>query len=321
MKIKVKSNTNIALVKYWGKKNKELKIPLNNSISITLDSLYTITSIESSEKDIFIVNGIEDLNNLQIKKYLDLVRKKFNKNDCFKIVTENNFPTAAGIASSASGFSALAFALNKYWNLNLDKKELSILARIGSGSASRSVYGGFCEWHKGCKDDGSDSYATQIVDENYWKEIRIIVVIVEDTKKEKSSSDGMEQTVNTSPFYSAWLKSVEYDLIEVRKAIIEKDIEKLGKSIEHNCLKMHSTMFTSIPSIIYWKPATLEIIEKINKLKKDNYQCYYTMDAGPNIKVLCEKKDLNIIKEEIENMKCVKKIIISKCGSEPIEIS
>lgn len=319
MKIKVKSNTNIALVKYWGKKNKELKTPLNNSISMTLDSLYTITSIEESENDIFIINGKEDKNN-RTKKYLDLLRNKFNKKDSLKIITENNFPTAAGIASSASGFSALAFGLDKYWNLNLDKKELSILSRIGSGSASRSIYGGFSEWEKGNNDDGSDSFAFQIVDENYWKDIRMIIVIVEDNKKDKSSSDGMDETVNTSPFYPAWLSSVENDLINLRKAIIEKDIEKLGKTVEHNCLKMHSTMITTIPSIIYWKPATLEIIEKINEIRKNNYQCYYTMDAGPNVKVLCEEKDLNIIKKQLEEMKCVKKIIVSKCGSEPILI-
>jgi len=313
MKITVKSNTNIALVKYWGKKDKELKTPLNNSISMTLDSLYTITSVEESDKDIFIINNKEE-NNQRIKKYLDLFRNKFNKKDCLKITTENNFPTSAGIASSASGFSALAFALDKYWNLNLSKKELSILSRLGSGSSCRSIYGGFVEWYKGAKEDGSDSYAEQIVDKDYWKDIRMIIIIVEDNKKSKSSSAGMEETVNTSPFYKCWLSSVDQDLINVRNAIFERDIEKLGKTMEHNCLKMHATMITTIPSIIYWKPSTLEVIEKIKEIRNNGYQCYYTMDAGPNIKLICEDNSLKNIKEELETLNCIKKIMVSKCG-------
>ncbi|GIW21145.1 MAG: diphosphomevalonate decarboxylase [Candidatus Sericytochromatia bacterium] len=299
-----------------GKKNDDLKIPLNNSISMTIDSLYTITSVEDSEKDIFIINGKEE-NNERIKNYLNLFRNKFNKKDFLKIVTENNFPTSAGIASSASGFSALAFALDKYWNLNLSKKDLSILSRLGSGSACRSIYGGFVEWSKGNKDDGSDSYSIQIADKDYWKEIRMIIAIVEDNKKVKSSSDGMSQTVKTSPFYNCWLSSIENDLVNVRNAILERDIEKLGKTIEHNCLKMHATMITTIPSVIYWRAGTLKVIEKVNEIRNNGYPCYYTIDAGPNVKIICEEKDLLNIKQQIENLKDIKKIMVSKCGDGP----
>lgn len=316
MKIKVRSNTNIALVKYWGKKNDELKTPLNNSISMTLDNLYTITSAEliDNEKDIIFFNGKEDIKDTKIIKFIDLFRKDFNLSDKkLKIETQNNFPTASGLASSASGFSALSLAVSKAFGLDLTKKELSIYSRLGSGSASRSIFGGFAEWLKGEKEDASDSYAIQLADEKYW-DINMIVCIVVQDKKDKSSTDGMKETVETCPFYPIWLETIDNDLKNVREGIINKDLEKIGLTMEHNCLKMHSTMFTTQPSIIYWKPKTLEIIHLVKELRKNGLNCYFTIDAGANVKILSENKDTNKIVSFLSNYLEKENIIVCSTG-------
>lgn len=322
MKIETISNTNIALVKYWGKKDSKLKTPLNNSISMTLDKLHTKTSIEiiDSNEDEIIFNGkvSEGSEKTKIIKFIDLIRNDFNRKDTyFKLNTENNFPTASGLASSASGFSALAVAVSEVLNLNLSKKELSIYARKGSGSASRSIFGGFAEWQKGSLEDGSDSYAVQIADEKYW-DVRMLVTIVEDKKKDKSSTNGMEETVNTCPFYPAWLDTIEKDLKDVRSGILEKDFEKVGQVMEQNCLKMHSTMMTTKPSIIYWKPLTLEIIHKVRELREQGIPAYFTIDAGPNVKVLCLPQHMEQIKSFLLDTNGLKGVIDCKAGSSPI---
>lgn len=315
MVVKVKSGTNIALIKYWGKKDEKLKTPLNNSISMTLDKLYTLTSAEiiNSEKDeVFFNNEKASLDNeLKIVKFIDLFRKHFDKTNLkLKITTENNFPTASGLASSASGFSALSVAVAKALELNLSPQELSTYARLGSGSASRSIFGGFVEWQKGELADGSDSYAVQLANENHW-DLNMIVVIVEDKKKAKSSTDGMSETVKTCPFYPAWLETIDKDLNEVRSGILEKNFEKVGQTMEHNCLKMHATMITSNPATIYWKPKTMEIIHLVRELRNNGIPCYFTIDAGPNVKILVEKHNTHKIMDFLDKISDIQAIVCS----------
>lgn len=315
MVVKVKSGTNIALIKYWGKRDEKLKTPLNNSISMTLDKLYTLTSAEiiNAEKDeVFFNNEKANIENeLKIIKFIDLFRKNFDKKDIrLKIKTENNFPTASGLASSASGFSALSVAVANTLDLKLSSKELSIYARLGSGSASRSIFGGFVEWQKGELNGGSDSYAIQLANENHW-DLNMIVVIVEDKKKSKSSTDGMSETVKTCPFYPAWLETIDKDLNEVRTGILEKDFEKVGQTMEHNCLKMHATMFTSKPATIYWKPKTMEIIHLVRELRNNGIACYFTIDAGANVKILTEKQNTPKILDFLNKLTDIKTIVCS----------
>lgn len=322
MKYTVRANSNIALVKYWGKKDSKLKTPLNNSISLTLDSLHTTTSIEISDRDQVFFSDHELTNNEKEKiiSLVDIVRNDFSIDKKVLINTKNNFPTASGLASSASGFAALAYAIDKVFELNLTDIEISKYSRLGSGSACRSIYGGFSEWLKGEKTDGSDSYAVQIREQNHW-DISMLVVIVDDNKKDKGSTEGMDLTVKTCPFYPAWLETIDYDLNEVRKGIINKDLEKTGLIMEHNCLKMHATMMTTIPSVIYWKPSTLEIIQKVKELREMNINCYFTIDAGSNIKILCENYHVNQIKNYLKDSKGIKNIIWCKAGSAPFVMS
>lgn len=310
---KAKAHSNIALVKYWGKKDEELIIPFNNSISLTLDEFYTITEVKFADKDEFILNGIrqseEETN--KIFKFVDLFRKKSNNSEKINISSKNYFPTAAGLASSASGFAALTAALNELYQLELSKKELSIMARKGSGSACRSIFGGIVEWEKG--HDDQTSYAKKIDDANW--DIGMIAVIINDKKKGVLSRAGMSQTVKTCPFYGSWVTSAEDDIREIKLAIKDKDIESLGKIAEHSALKMHATMMATKPQIIYLQEESLAVMRLVESLRNQGLKCYYTMDAGPNVKIITNSKYKDQIIAELEKIVESDKIIY--CGVGP----
>jgi diphosphomevalonate decarboxylase len=319
MKATSVTNSNIALTKYWGKRDKKLMLPNNGSISMTLDGLNTKTTVEFDkkyDKDIFILNG-EDLKEGraydEAVDVLNIIREMAGISDKAKIAADNNFPTAAGLASSASGYAGLAQAGAKAAGLNLDKKELSILARRGSGSASRSIEGGFVEWKKGEKEDGSDSYGVQIAPKDHW-DFRMITTIVSTEEKKVKSRAGMKQTVETCPYYQSWLDTVEQDIETVRQGIKEKDFTKVGSTAEFNCLKMHATMITTKPPIIYWNPATMTIVHAVLAWREEGLECYFTMDAGPNVKVMCMEKDVPELEKRIKQLNGVKEVIVCKPG-------
>jgi len=318
VKVTAIANANIALVKYWGKRNKKLILPYNGSISMTCDGLFTITTLEFSKKykkDRIVIND-EELrkDEKDIMGQIERIRKMAGIREKTKIVSESNFPVAAGLASSASGLAALTLAATKAAGLNLNQKELSILTRRGSGSACRSIFGGFVEWLRGEKKDGSDSYAKQIVNKNYWSEFRMIVTILTEAKKKVGSRVGMAQTVETCPYYKSWLETINQDLDIVRKGILKKDFTAVGSQAEYNCLKMHALMITTRPSIIYWIPATMEIIQNVIAWREKGLECYFTIDAGPNVKVICLQKDEKEINKRLLKLKEVKKTIICKPG-------
>jgi len=318
MKATAIANANIALVKYWGKRNEKLILPYNSSISMTCDGLFTITTVDFSKKykkDLVIIND-EELkeDEKNVLGHLERIREMAGIKEKAKIVSKSNFPVAAGLASSASGLAALTLAATKAVGLNLNKKELSILARQGSGSACRSIFGGFVEWLRGQKEGGSDSFARQIVNENYWPEFRMIVTILTEEKKKISSRAGMAQTVETCPYYDGWLKTVNQDLDIIRKGILKRDFIAVGSQAEYNCLKMHALMMTTKPPIIYWLPATMEMIQNVIGWREGGLECYFTIDAGPQVKIICLEKDIKKIKIKLKNIKGIKKIIVCKPG-------
>lgn len=322
MKASAIAYSNIALVKYWGKRNQELILPFNSSISMTLDKFYTHTTVKFSdefENDILIINDQKYPTdskeyNSYVGKFLKIARAMKNIETKVKVVSKNNFPTAAGLASSASGFAALAVAVNKALELNLDKKQLSILARQGSGSSCRSIFGGFVEWKKGKENDGTDSYAEQIVNENHWPELRMIACILSREEKKIKSRIGMQQSVETSSMYKTWLDSIENDLNEMKKAIIDKDFTTLGKIAESNCMKMHATMWTTSPAIIYQNKTTIELMHSIIEWRENGLESYFTMDAGPQVKVLCIEKDVPALIEKLNKFEGVEEIVVNKPG-------
>jgi len=314
------ANANIALVKYWGKRDKNLILPYNGSISLTCDGLFTTTTVEFSDKyaeDLVIINDKElKKDEKDILGHLERIRKMAGIKEKVRVVSKSNFPVAAGLASSASGLAALTLAAAKAAGLNLSQRELSILARQGSGSACRSIYGGFVEWLKGEKEDGSDGYAKQIVDKNSWPEFRMIVTILSEAKKKIGSRAGMAQTVETCPYYESWLETINQDLEIIRKGILKRDFTIAGVQAEYNCLKMHALMIATKPAIIYWIPATMEIIQSVIRWREEGLECYFTIDAGPNVKVLCLEKDEKEINRRLLGLEGVIKTIIAKPGDD-----
>lgn len=315
------ANTNIALIKYWGNRNHQLSLPYNSSISMTLDGMHTVTSVEFSKsfKNEVIINGIQAKSEEQqrVIDHITLIKKKLNIDVLLnaKVVSNNNFPKRAGIASSASAFAALTIAAVKALEKELTSQELSILARLGSGSASRSIFGGFVEWEKGEAEDGSDSYSTVLAEKEHWPELTMIVTIVNPQEKKIGSRDGMQHTVRSSSFYSAWRATIEQDLQQSRNAIYTKNFTELGTVVENNAFKMHSLMHTSIPPLIYWEPETIRMIKQVLNLRQEGIECYITMDAGPQVKILCLQKNVETILGKLSQFKEMHQYYVCQPGS------
>ncbi|MEG0284509.1 MAG: diphosphomevalonate decarboxylase [Vagococcus sp.] len=313
-----RAHTNIALIKYWGKRNEELFLPMNSSLSLTLDAFYTDTSVtldDTLSSDIFYLDDVlqGDKETLKITNFLNLFRTAANIETKCLVKSYNHVPTAAGLASSASAFSALAGAMNEATGLNLDLKTLSTFARQGSGSATRSIYGGLVEWHMGEDDISESSYAIP-VDDATW-DIGMIVIAVNTGQKKLSSRVGMKQTIETSPFYSSWVETATSDLTKMKDAIKEKDFITLGELTESNGMKMHATMLGAFPPISYWEPDSVKAIQAVKEIRETGIPCYVTMDAGPNVKVLCRQSDMKQIEEKLLNQFKPEQVIPTKVGS------
>lgn len=285
------AHPNIALIKYWGKRNEKLNLPYNTTIAINLSNLWTITTVDVSERydqDEIVIN--EKKEKKEVKKviyFLDLVRKLAKRKEKVKVVSRNNFPIASGLASSSSGFAALALASSVAFGLNLSEKELSILARLGSGSACRSVPSGFVEWKKG--KNSKDSYAFTIFSPNYWT-IKILTLVVTQKKKEVLSNDG-HLLASTSPFFKKRISLIDKKINRLKKAIVMKDFLSFGKIIEQEALEMHAIALTSKTPLVYWNERTVFWIKKIFELRKQGFLVFFTIDAGPNLHLFCLEKD------------------------------
>ncbi len=318
MKVTATANANIAMVKYWGKRNDALILPQNGSISMTCDGLQTVTAVDFDKeygKDSVIINDEEpQKDERDILGHIERIRKLAGIKEKARVVSQSNFPVAAGLASSASGFAALTLAAANAAGLKLSERELTILSRQGSGSSCRSICEGFAEWYRGSKDDGSDSYAESIATKSHWKELRMIATIVSEEKKKVSSRAGMKQTVETCPYYKDWLATVDSDLSTIRNGIRNKDFTAVGATAEANCLKMHALMMTTKPSIIYWIPATLEVIHAVQLMRSEGLECYFTIDGGPQVKVMCLSKDKEEIEKRLLELEGVKKTVVCRPG-------
>ncbi len=291
---KARAHTNIALIKYWGKKDEALIIPMNNSISVTLEKFYTETKVTFNDQltqDQFWLNGekVSGKELEKISKYMDIVRNRAGIDWYAEIESDNFVPTAAGLASSASAYAALAAACNQALDLQLSDKDLSRLARIGSGSASRSIYGGFAEWEKGYNDE--TSYAVPLESNHFEDDLAMIFIVINQHSKKVPSRYGMSLTRNTSRFYQYWLDHIDEDLAEAKAAIQDKDFTRLGEVIEENGLRMHATNLGSTPPFTYLVQESYDVMALVHECREAGYPCYFTMDAGPNVKILVEKKN------------------------------
>lgn len=292
MKATAIAPANIAFIKYWGKKDPALRLPLNPSISMNLSSCITTTTVEFS-KDFPQDSVSEGFDKKRILEHVDRFRKIAKSNVRVNVTTKNSFPKSAGVASSASGFAALTVAVAAVLGLKLSENELSALARMGSGSACRSIPDGFVKWE--------GEFAYSLYPEEYW-DMRDIIVIVDTNTKKISSSEGHEN-VHTSPFFEKRLQALPARIARLEKALKDKNFREFGEVIEEECLDMHHVMQTQEPPLYYWNEETKEIMEKI---KKREIPAYFTIDAGPNVHVICEAKDEKKVLEMFKGKTVIK---------------
>ena len=283
------AHPNIALIKYWGNRDEALRLPASGSLSMNLAGLETRTQVRFEtglERDTFSLNseavtgaGLE-----RVAAFLDEVRRLAGRRDFARVESENNFPAGAGIASSAAAFAALALAASRAAGLELDEAQLSRLARRGSGSACRSVPGGFVEWRPGSGD--ADSYAVSLAPAAHWDLVDSIVVL-DPGPKPIGSTQG-HALAGTSPLQSARLADAPRRLDLCRTAILQRDFAALAEVVEQDSNLMHAVMMTSTPPLFYWQPATLGVLQAVRAARLGGLPVCATVDAGPNVHVLCE---------------------------------
>lgn len=315
MKATAIAPSNIAFTKYWGKKDEVLRLPENGSVSMCLSNLLTTTTVEFSPaytKDEITINGggLEKNEAERVIKHLDRVRKLADIEEKAKVVSNNNFPSGTGLSSSASGFAALTLAASKAAGLNLSEKDLSILARIGSGSACRSIPEGFVEWLDG--DTSETSYAVQIFPPDYWA-IADIVAVVSEGKKEVSTSLG-QQTAKSSPFMSVRLSRMKEKNKRMKKLIEEKNFKDFGELLESEALELHTIMMTQKPALIYWTPGTLQIMKLVNHWRNEGIPVYFTLNTGQDIHLICEAENIEKVKAKLKELDFIKDIIVNTPG-------
>lgn len=322
-KTTVQASSDVALVKYWGKKDKVLRLPANGSVSMILDSLQSMTTVEflpNLTKDEVIIGGeVEEGETSRVVKHLDRIRNLAKNNnliekDIFaKVVSENNFPKSTGLSSSGSGFAALTIAASKAIGLDLSEKELSILARQGSGTACRCVCGGFVQWLDG--ETSEKSYSQSFAQADSLP-IRDLVVIVSEDKKNLSSTEGHD-LAESSPFFAARQKKINKKLLSVKKAILDKDFIALGELVEAEALEFHSILLTSEPSILLFYPGTVEVMQAVRKLRQTGIPVYFTINTGFNVHVLTLPQYEDVVEQALQKLSTVKKIISSGIGEKP----
>jgi diphosphomevalonate decarboxylase len=309
------SHPNIAFIKYWGNLDAALRIPLNGSISMNLNGLETRTTVgfdPTLKADTLQLNNkpADGSNLKRVSNMLDLIRSMANTALFARVESANNFPTGAGIASSAAAFSALALAGSTAAGLHLDEKSLSRLARRGSGSASRSIPDGFVEWLAGSTD--ADSYAISIAPSNAWNLVDNIAVV---TAGEKlvGSSEG-HNLAHTSPLQNARIADASRRLNLCRDAVLQKDFEALAAVMELDSDIMHAVMMTSKPALFYWEPASLRLIKEVPTWRKAGIPCAYTLDAGPNVHILCPAEYQDQVKQKLAGMDGILNLITATAG-------
>lgn len=307
---------NIALVKYWGKRDRALNLPAQGSLSLTLDALRTTTTVrfdESINADSFTLDG-EEASTSRLGPWLDIVRERAGISQFAQVESRNDFPTSSGLASSASAYAALAVAATEAAGLSLNRSELSELARRGSGSAARSLFAGFAIWHRGEREDGKDSIAEELVAGTDWPLRMVIAIVGGGKKKSISSRDAMGHCAATSPLYAAWLASVPPDLQAAQEAIANRDLAALGAVTQGSAMAMHAAALASRPPVRYWQPATLRCLDIVEALQAAGISAYPTMDAGPHVKVLTSAEDSEAVAAALTELDEVDQVIVSKAG-------
>ena len=308
---------NIALAKYWGKSDVKRNVPAVPSISMTLDQLVTETRVRfdpSLEADNVRLDGRRASTEeaARVVGMLDRIRREARIRIRARVSSHNHFPTAAGLASSASGFAALAAAASAAAGLRHNPRRLSALARASSASAARSIYGGFVELPAGKRGD-DDLAARQLAPSAHWN-LRLIVAQTVSGPKKVGSTEGMERSRKTSPYYEAWLASAPKWARRIKRAIKERDLDALGPAMEQSTLAFHCCAITSTPSILYWAPQTLTALDTVKGLRERGVSAWATMDAGPHVKTLCDASDAARVRQALDRTVGVTRTWVTKPG-------
>lgn len=315
-----RAGSNIAFIKYWGVADPNLNLPLNNSISMTLADLYTTTTVEwlhprlqGSDEAFIDGRRLVGKEAERVFRHLDRIRGLNGSIDRARVVSRNNFPAGSGIASSASGFAALSVAACAAAGISLERDRMSAVARRGSGSAARSIYGGYVEWERGS--DDRTSTAHQLYPADHWSLLDIVAIV--DAGEKAVGSEQGHRLALSSPFNAARLGTVPAALSEVRAAIATRDLQRMGPIIEQDALAMHAVMMTSSPSLMYWQGGTVDLINAVRKWRSEGIMAYFTIDAGPNVHIICEDKERVTILERLRAMANIQQIIVSGPGEGP----
>ena len=314
----VVARPNIALVKYWGKADRARNLPMTGSLLVTLDGFTTHTTVTRCPDlavDEMSLDGqqVSSLVLARTMEFVDLVRAGAGIRDRVRIITENNFPTASGLASSASGFAALTLALSRVFDLPTDPRIVAALARRGSGSAPRSLLGGVVLYRPD-EGDGSEDSLVQLCSADAW-DLRMVVAVTSDEAKAVGSSEGMEHTRTTSPYFSAWVEHNRGLLEEGRRAVDARDLEALGEVAEASCFAMHASMLASRPPLLYWNPATVGAISAVRELRAAGIGAWATIDAGPHVKVLCGGDDAAAVAARLAEVEGVREVREERPGA------
>ena len=324
-RVTVSAPANIAFVKYWGARDLERALPHHPSISMTLEVCRSVTTVEPCEdltRDEVWLAGADGRLEApgeafadRVRRHLEAIRARTGRKERFHVVTRNTFPAAAGLASSASGFAALAAAVDRALGLGADAGELSVLARLsGSGSAARSVLGGYVEWPA---EPGDDAPAARISPAAHW-DLRCVIALLETGQKEISSLEGHRRAA-TSPHFARRLELVPERLDAVRRAIRDRDLSSLGRVLEREAIELHAIAMTSEPPIFYWRPATLEVLAAVRELRRGGARAWSTMDAGANVHVICPPEDEPMVAAALAVAPGVGGLIRDRVGDGPRE--
>lgn len=313
---------NIALVKYWGKRDPALNLPAAGSLSLTLDGLVTVTTVAwtaAIPHDTVELDGrpASAKDAARVLDVIEAIRRARGISAHCHVRSANRFPTASGLASSASGFAALVLAAFHADGGNVSARELSVWARRGSGSAARSLFGGLVRMHAGLRADGEDAFATPLTTApaGFVDDLRMIVAVVGGgTPKSHGSRDAMLHSAATSPLHDAWLALVPRDLVQAEAAIARGDLAALGELAEANALAMHATAIAARPAIIYWQPATLAALAEVRALRARGVGAWATMDAGPHVKVLAAAADAAAVAAALAQVPGVDRTITCQAG-------
>jgi len=321
-KATARANANIAFIKYWGNRDHDLRLPVNSSLSMNLDGMYTETTVyweDALSVDELILNGQPASPPAldRVSKHLDHLRSRLGEKRSARVESSNNFPTGAGIASSASAFAALTMAAVAASGEKFDEKELTTLARLGSGSASRSIPTGFVKWY--AADNHADSFAESIASPSHWDLIDVVAIISKDHKA--TTSQAGHVTADTSDLQRARVAGASARLRKCEEAILSQDFSGFAEVVELDSNLMHAVMMTSQPALFYWLPDTLAVMESVRQWRQQGLSVCYTLDAGPNVHCICLSRDADEVRNRLQNLSGIQDIRTASPGEGAVVVT